>query len=97
MGFAKPWIMVRTQRYLVDHSYANITGDLGQYFGKQQAATSSFGDELGDAVDLWLTCGWQNASSLWMHTFETRWRSLLTMFTKIFQSPKTPSRSLKRR
>lgn len=52
MGFAKAWTMVRTQRHLVDHTHANIDGELGQYVTKQQEATSSFGDELGDAFDL---------------------------------------------
>lgn len=52
MGFAKAWTMVRTQRHLVDHTHANIDGELGQYVTKQQDATSSFGDELGDAFDL---------------------------------------------
>lgn len=52
MGFAKPWIMVRTQRHIVDHSYANIEGDMGQYISKQQGMASSFGDEMGDAFDL---------------------------------------------
>ena len=52
MGFAKPWTMVRIQRHIVDRTHAHIDGDLGQYVSTQQAATSSFGDELGDAFDL---------------------------------------------
>ena len=51
-GLAKPFIMVRTQQHVVDNTFARINGDLGQYVTKQQASTSSFGDELGDAFDL---------------------------------------------
>jgi uncharacterized membrane protein YjgN (DUF898 family) len=52
VGFAKPWTMVRLQRHIVDRTHANIEGDLGQYVSTQQEATSSFGDEMGDAFDL---------------------------------------------
>lgn len=52
LGFAKPWIAVRTQRHILDHTHAKINGDLGQYVSKQQEMNSSFGDEMGEAFDL---------------------------------------------
>ena len=51
-GFAKPWVLVRTHRHILDHTNAKINGDLSQYVSKQQGMTSSFGDEMGDAFDL---------------------------------------------
>jgi uncharacterized membrane protein YjgN (DUF898 family) len=52
MGLATPWVKVRLHRFMLEHTQAEVSGDLGQYVSQQQDLQSSLGDEMGDAFDL---------------------------------------------
>ncbi len=57
LGVARPWVMVRTSRYLADNTY--VIGDLTNLVveGEEQGMKSAISDELSDVFDVNLGIG----------------------------------------
>jgi len=52
LGFAYPWIRVRSARLMAGTTEAHMSGSLGQYVSLQQNRQSAVGDEIGEAFDV---------------------------------------------
>jgi uncharacterized membrane protein YjgN (DUF898 family) len=57
LGFAYPWIKVRSMRYVAEHTCVQVEGDATQYLSQQQSKTSAIGEEMGDAFDVDMDLG----------------------------------------
>jgi uncharacterized membrane protein YjgN (DUF898 family) len=55
LGLARPWTLVRVQKYLANHFQAYETDSLAVFIAQQEQAKSSLGDEVGEAFDLGIT------------------------------------------
>ena len=52
LGLARPWTIIRLQKYLTDHYQAYENGNLAVFVAQQEQAKSSLGEEVGEAFDL---------------------------------------------
>ena len=52
LGLARPWTLIRVQKYLTDHYQAYESGNLAVFVAQQEQAKSSLGEEVGEAFDL---------------------------------------------
>ena len=52
LGLARPWALIRVQKYLTDHYQAYESGNLAVFVAQQEQAKSSLGEEVGEAFDL---------------------------------------------
>ena len=52
LGLARPWTLVRVQKYLMNHFQVYEADSLAVFIAQQEQAKSSLGDEVGEAFDL---------------------------------------------
>jgi uncharacterized membrane protein YjgN (DUF898 family) len=55
LGLARPWTLVRVQKYLANNFQAYEADSLAVFVAQQEQAKSSLGDEVGEAFDLGIT------------------------------------------
>lgn len=52
LGFAYPWVSVRTARYLADHTQVRVDPAIEEVLGRTENADASFADEASEVFDM---------------------------------------------